>query len=125
MATERLSMRKTREILRQKWELGRSYREIARSVSTSAGAIGGVLARAKEAGLTTWPEVERLSEDELDRALYPQRVSNADPRPEPDCVWIHRERARPGVTLDLLHREYLEQHGGGYQYTTYPVHEPV
>ncbi len=119
MATERLSMRKTREILRQKWELGRSHREIARSVSTSAGAIGGVLARAKQAGLTTWPEVERLSEDELDRALYPQRVSNADPRPEPDCVWIHRERARPGVTLDLLHREYLEQHGGGYQYTTF------
>jgi len=76
-------MRKTREILRQKWELGRSHREIARSVSTSAGAVGAVLARAKEAGLTTWPEVEGLSEDELDRALYPQRASNADPRPEP------------------------------------------
>ena len=29
MANERLSMRKTREILRLKWELGRSHREVA------------------------------------------------------------------------------------------------
>ena len=33
MATKRLSMRKTREILRQKWALGRSHREVARSLS--------------------------------------------------------------------------------------------
>jgi hypothetical protein len=33
MATERLSMRKTREILRHKWLLGRGYREVARSLS--------------------------------------------------------------------------------------------
>ena len=35
MATKRLSMRKTREILRQKWALGRSHREVARSLSVS------------------------------------------------------------------------------------------
>ena len=119
MATERLSMRKTREILRQKWELGRSHREVARSVGTSAGAVGGVLARAKVAGLQTWADVEMLSEEELEGRLYRPRAPDDDARAEPDCTWIHRERARPGVTLDLLHREYLEQHPGGYQYTTF------
>ena len=112
-------MRKTREILRQKWELGRSHREVARSVGTSAGAVGGVLARAKQAGLSAWSEVEGLSEEALDRALYQPRAADDEGRPEPDCVSIHRERGRPGVTLDLLHREYLEQHPGGYQYTTF------
>jgi len=40
MATERLSMRKTREILRQKWELSRTHREIAASVGQSLGRGG-------------------------------------------------------------------------------------
>jgi transposase len=37
----------------------------------------------------------------------------------PDCQWIHTERRRPGVTLALLHLEYLEQHPGGYRYTQF------
>ena len=40
MATKRLSMRKTREILRQKWALGRSHREVARSLSVGGGTVG-------------------------------------------------------------------------------------
>jgi hypothetical protein len=44
MATERLSMRKTREILRQKWELGRTHREVAASVGLSLGAVVSRLA---------------------------------------------------------------------------------
>ncbi len=40
MATERLSMRHTREILRQKWQLGRSHREVARSVQVGLGTVG-------------------------------------------------------------------------------------
>src|SRR5206468_2961922 len=40
MATERQSMRKTREILRQKWLLGCSNRAVAQSVGVSVGAGG-------------------------------------------------------------------------------------
>ena len=40
MATKRLSMRQTREILRQKFVLGRSHREIAGSLGISVGAVG-------------------------------------------------------------------------------------
>ena len=40
MATPRLTMPKTKEILRQKWQLGRSHREVARSLSISPGVVG-------------------------------------------------------------------------------------
>jgi hypothetical protein len=36
MAAERLSMRQTRQILRQKWSLGRTHREVAESLGISA-----------------------------------------------------------------------------------------
>ena len=39
MATERLSMRISKEILRQKWLLGRSHRQIAGSVGVGAGSV--------------------------------------------------------------------------------------
>jgi transposase len=112
-------MRKTREILRHKWELGRTHRATASSLGTSAGAVGAVIARALAAGLSTWGEVEALSEEELEQRLYGTRDAPAGVRQDPDCTWIHRERMRPGVTLQLLHVEYLEKHPGGYQYTAF------
>ena len=40
-------------------------------------------------------------------------------RPWPDCAALHAERRKPGVTLELLHLEYLEQHPDGYRYTQF------
>ncbi len=34
-------------------------------------------------------------------------------------MWIHTELKRPGVTLELLHLEYLEAHPTGYRYTAF------
>ena len=51
MATERRSMRQTREILRQKWRLGRTHREVAQSLRISTGAVGTTVLRARAAGL--------------------------------------------------------------------------
>ena len=69
MAGQRLSMRKAREILRQKWELGRSHREVAESIGVSKGAITGVIHRAFARGLASWEVVARLSEEELEAQL--------------------------------------------------------
>jgi transposase len=112
-----MSMRNSREIVRQKWLLGRAHRAIAESVGVSLGAVSLALSRASAAGLT-WKDVEDLDDDALERRLYPT-VSGATERPEPDCVWIHRERHRPNVTLELLHHEYLERHPDGLRYTTF------
>jgi transposase len=37
----------------------------------------------------------------------------------PDCASLHAARRKPGVTLELLHLEYLEQHPEGYRYTQF------
>jgi len=118
MATGRLSMRKVREILRQKWVLGRTHREVARSLGVSAGAVGSVVSRAAEAGLN-WVAVEGLGEAELEQRLYGASPASIPERPMPDCSYIHAERRRPGVTLELLHLEYLEKHPGGLRYTQF------
>lgn len=110
-------MRSTREILRQKMVLGRSHRATAASVHVSLGAVSLAVARATDARLT-WAEVEALDDAELEARLY-RSGAPAHVRPEPDCAWIHRERHRAGVTLELLHHEYLEQHPTGLRYTAF------
>ena len=110
-------MRNTREIVRQKWLLKRPHRAISESVGVSLGAVSLALERATEAELT-WEGIESLDDAELEARLYPTVVAAAS-RPEPDCTWVHRERHRPGVTLELLHHEYLEQHPDGLRYTTF------
>jgi transposase len=117
MAGQRLSMRRAREILRQKWELKRSHREVAESLGVSVGAITGLIHRAFSRGLSSWEVVAALSEEALEAQLYdPKKTLD---RPAPDCLWIHTERQRRGVTLELLHLEYLDQHPTGYRYTQF------
>lgn len=118
MATKGLSMRKLREILRQKWVLEKSHREVVQSVGGSVGAVSSVLTRAEAAGLS-WAAVEALSDAELETRLYGERAAGEADRPKPDPVWIHLERKKLGVTLELLHLEYLEQHPNGYRYTAF------
>ena len=119
MATERLSMRHTREILRQRLTLGRSHRAIAQSLGVSHGAVGTTVLRAQAAALD-WVQVQALTEDALEGRLYGRReVAGRRGRPEPDCATLHAERRKPGVTLELLHLEYLEQHPDGYRYTQF------
>jgi transposase len=119
MATERLSMRHTREILRQKLTLSRSHRAIAQSLGISSGTVGATVLRARAAGLD-WRQVEALTDDTLEARLYGLRpVAGRRGRPLPDCAYLHAERRKPGVTLELLHLEYLEQHPDGYHYTQF------
>lgn len=67
-------MRKTREILRLKWLQGRSHREIARTIGVGVGSPTQVVARARRAKITCWPEVEALSDDELEAKLERERA---------------------------------------------------
>jgi len=118
MATERLSMRKLREILRQKWTLARSHRQVAASLNVSVGTVTSVLRRATHAGLG-WAQVQPLPDEILEARLYGAPATPGATRPVPDCAYLHAERKKPGVTLELLHLEYLEQHPGGYRYTRF------
>ncbi len=119
MANPRLRMHKNREILRQKWALDRSHREVARSVGVSVGVVGKTVERAVKAELD-WDAIEALDDDTLARRLYGEADQGSPrPRPLPDFAALHIERQRKGVTLQLLHLEYLEQHPKGYRYTQF------
>jgi len=121
MATERLPMRNIREILRLKWTLSRSHRDTARSLGISPGAVASVISRATAIGLT-WDALADLKDETLEQRLYGPKVTGRPARPLPDPAWIHTELRRAGVTLELLHLEYLGQHPDGYRYSAFCLH---
>jgi transposase len=118
MATERLAMHQAREILRQKLTLRRSHREVVAALGVSMGTVSAVVNRAAVLGLD-WEAAEALDDEALEVRLYGPRMSTRQARPMPDPAALHVELRRPGVTLQLLHLEYLERHPDGYRYTKF------
>lgn len=111
-------MHRTREILRQKWGLARTHREIAASVGCGVGTVWKVLDRATAAGLDL-AGVDALDDRELEARVQGARVGPTPKREMPDFAIVHREHARPSVTLELLHLEYLSANPEGYRYTQF------
>ncbi|WP_437644946.1 IS21 family transposase [Sorangium sp. So ce362] len=111
-------MHQAREILRQKLTLKRSHREVVAALGVSIGTVSKVAGRAMALGLD-WTAIEALDDEALDERLFGPRITSHDPRPLPDPASLHVELRRPGVTLQLLHLEYLEHHPDGYRYTKF------
>ena len=93
MATERMAMRKIREVLRLRWQLGLTVREAARSLGVSLGVVSKMGARATTAGLT-WELVEGLDDAALEERLYGRPVALTAERARPDPVYLHTELRR-------------------------------
>lgn len=117
MANRRLSMRKIKEILRLKWEVGLPARQIARSLSISHSTVLDMLRRFERSGLA-WP-VSDMDDASLEAKLYPGNPEPNRKRPEPDMAYIHHEMARKGVTLQLLWYEYKQAHPDGLHYSQF------
>ena len=64
---QRLSMRKLKEVLRLRYELGLGQRQIARSCSIGHGTVYEYLRRAQAAGVT-WPLPEGWDDRQLEAA---------------------------------------------------------
>ena len=116
MPTERLSMRRIREVLRLKHASGLSERLIARTLQISNGAVNSYLQRARVAGLG-WPLPDVLDDEALERLLFPPACPSADQRPIPDWAHVERELRRRGVTGALLWEEHRAAHPGGFGYS--------
>jgi transposase len=114
----KLSMRKISEILRQKFDLNRTNRDIARSLNLSASTISDYISRAKTIGLG-WPLPEKLTEQDLYNKLFLPTNSNTRCRPLPNWETIHSELRKKGITLQLLWREYREQYPNGVGYSMF------
>lgn len=114
MPRGRTSMRKIREVLRLKWVLGLSHRQVERSAQLGHGTVGDYLRRAKLAGVE-WEEVETLDDGELERRLFASaRGTPARGKPQPDWRAIQKELKVKGVTLSQLWQEYREAEPEGY-----------
>ena len=98
MATERLPMRKAREILRLK-ELKRSHREISHALGVGVATVSEVAARAKLAGLD-WIAIAELSDAEVEGRLYPKPAEGVD-RALPDPAKLDIELRKTGVPQRL------------------------
>ncbi|MFZ3324268.1 MAG: IS21 family transposase [Usitatibacter sp.] len=104
--------------MRQKLLLGRSHREIARSVGVSGGTVATASSRARGVGLD-WSAIAALTDEALEERVYGPRGGGRSDRPMPDPAYLHVELRKTGVTLQLLHLEYLERHPNGYRYTKF------
>ncbi len=83
MPTKRMPMRKTRDILRQKLDLGLSHRDVARSLQVSLGSVSKTV-QAAEAAELDWSVASELGDDELAERLFGPRPSRRESRPLPD-----------------------------------------
>lgn len=110
-------MRMIREILRLHYSCGLSQKKISRSLNCARSTVGDYVRRAQHAGFT-WPLPTELDDDELlEKHLYSPPPEKQ--KPQPDCVYIHQEMRRKGVTLQLLWHEYKAAHPDGYQLTQF------
>lgn len=118
MAKGTISMRKMKEILRLQAS-GLKQRQIARSLNLSIGVVHKYLHLAQTAGIT-WPLPDDMDDASLKALLFKSEEKSKPNYAAPDCEWIHRELKRKGVTLQLLHGEYKNQHPHGhYRYTQF------
>jgi transposase len=118
MAQRILTLRKIKEILRMKWVLGLSDRQVAASLRIAHSTVGEYLKRAEQAGLD-WEQAQMQEEAELKARLFPPKRFGTQRRPEPDWEQIAKELRQKGVTRMLLWKEYLEEYPDGYGYSQF------
>lgn len=110
-------MAKIKEVLRLRYEVGLSLRDIAASIHCSLGTISNILQKTQEAGITYPTE---LTAKELGSIIYPPvEAKPGETKPEPDMEYIQREMSRKGVTLQLLWEEYKAENPTGLMYTQF------
>jgi transposase len=119
MVTERLSMRKVREVLRLRHALRLSYREIGEATGVGKTAVGEYIRRAEVIGIT-WPVADGLDDAALEQRMFaPPGAAVMVERTTIDWVKVQEELKRRGVTLLLLWQEYRAVDVQGYGYSRF------
>lgn len=87
---------------------GLSRTAIARSTGMSKQSVCDVFDVAEEQGIT-YDAVRDMPDDEVYRLVFPDRNNHEPSYCSPDWEHVHRELAKTGVTLKLLHSEYADK----------------
>jgi len=110
-------MRRIKEVLRLRYELGLGQRQIARSCSIGQSTVYDYLKRAEAAGLR-WPLPADCDDEQLERSLfiYDQHQQRQPQRTQPDFESIHRQlKQHSNLTLALIWEEYRQTQPDGYR----------
>ena len=114
-------MRKIKEVLRLRFELGLKQREIARACSISQGAVHSYLKKAAAAGVC-WPLPEGWDEPHVEQVLFGDQrpIERSRERAHPDFVALHQQlQQHRHLTRQLVWEEYRQEHPEGYGYSRF------
>ena len=111
-------MRKIKEVLRLRHELGLHQEQIARSCSIGQSTVHRYLERAEAAKLV-WPLTEDWDDAKIEQLLFPVKAGFKAAASVPiDFAGIHQELVgHKYLTLQLLWEEYKHSNLDGYQYS--------
>src|SRR5690625_5573944 len=84
---------------------GISLRGIAASTGNSRQKVTEIIRIAEKKGLVC-PLEEEMTDQWIEEFLFPEKSLEASGRQPLDFDYIHKELAKPNVTLSLLHYEY-------------------
>lgn len=119
MPRPRISMRKTKEILRLALSEGLPQRQIAQSTGASKTTVQDILAKARAIGIE-WEQIKDLREAAIVARLLPSRREAA--KPEPDWSYVQTELSKKGTTLLLLWLDYKQEYPEALSYSRFCQH---
>lgn len=88
-------------------EQGLSRRAIAKTRHMSMESVCEVFALADERSVT-WDRVKDMDDEAVYRLFYPDKYVAESVFEQPDWDYVHKEMAKVGVNLKLLHGEYVD-----------------
>ena len=89
-------------------DAGLSRSTIASTRHISRHSVSEVFNIADEKGIR-YDDVRSFEESEVYRLFYPEKFANETMYGDPDYEHVHQELKHVGVTLKLLHEEYVER----------------
>jgi len=98
---------KAKRILQLRAE-GFSGHAIASTQGISRNSVAEVITAA-DALSRTWDELEDLNEEQVYQLLFPGRSEHETVFTQPDWPTVHKELAKVGMNLKLLHAEYADK----------------
>jgi len=121
MPRKRTDMKRIKDVLRLKFEVALSLRDIAKCTRLGPSTVSEILSRFKQSGLS-WPLPEGLDDKSLEAMLYHGKTTNKGKR-LPDFIELHKELKRPQMTKLLAWEEYCqEEPETAYRYTQFCEH---
>lgn len=119
MPRPRISMRKTKEILRLALSEGLTQRQIAQSTGVGKTTIQDILVKARAIGMD-WEKARDMREAAIVGLLLPSRREST--KPEADWAYVQQEMMKKGTTLLLLWLDFKQEHPEAISYGRFCEH---